>query len=488
MRTIIVVNKPSRWPLHIPGVDIVSAKDYLMRGDFGEYKGMWVFNMCRSYKYQSFGYYVSLLAEARGHRPSPSVATILDMRSPAVAKVISEEIETLIEKSLAPIKSDKFTLSVYFGKNLARRYDRLAARLFQAFHVPFLQAQFTKGKQWSLQSVGPIAGEDIPENHHAFVLEAAAAYFAKSRIRVLKPKRTRYDLAILVNPNEVSPPSDEKALRKFAKAAEREDYGVELIGKEDYSRLSEFDALFIRETTAVNHHTFRFARKAEAEGLAVIDDSESILKCANKVFLAELMEKRKIPAPKTIIVGKDSAREQIINLGFPMILKRPDSFFSLGVVKVDNEAQLEEQFAELFKFSDLLIAQEFMPTAFDWRVGIIDEEVLYVCRYHMAEGHWQIINNTAEGDDRLGNSECIPIHKAPRSIISTALRSAKLIGDGFYGVDVKEVGRQPYIVEINDNPNVDAGVEDEILGDRLYDTVIASFTNRIKRIRGTDQS
>ena len=487
MRTIIVVNKPSRWPLKLSGVDVVAAKDYLMMADFGEYKGMWVFNMCRSYRYQTFGYYVSLLAEARGHRPSPSVATILDMRSPAVARVISEELESVIEKSLAPIRSSEFTLSVYFGKNLAARYDRLASRLFNAFPVPFLQAQFVKGKQWTLQSVGPIAGEDIPESHHAFVMEAANAYFAKRRMRVSRPKRTKYDLAILVNPQDPSPPSNEKALRKFENAAEDEDIGVEFIGREDYGRLGEFDALFIRETTMVNHHTFRFAQKAEAEGLVMIDDSESILKCCNKVFLAELLEKRKIPAPKTVIVGKDSDRAAALSLGFPLILKRPDSSFSQGVVKVDDMAQLEEQFSALFKFSDLLIAQEYMPTAFDWRVGTLDGEALYVCRYHMAEGHWQIINNREVGEDRHGRVECIPIHKAPKNVVNLAVKAAKLIGDGFYGVDLKEVGRAAYVVEVNDNPNVDAGVEDEILGDRLYEAIINSIADRIRRLRGTEQ-
>ncbi|MDH5678218.1 MAG: RimK family protein [Nitrospinota bacterium] len=487
MRTIIVVNKPSRWPLQIPGVDIIAAKDYLMMADFGEYRGMSVFNMCRSYRYQSFGYYVSLLAEARGHRPSPSVSTILDMRSQATARAISWELESLIEKTLAPIKSDKFTLSVYFGKNMAQRYDRLCARIFNAFHAPFLQAQFVKGKKWALQSVGPIAGEDIPKTHIEFVLEAANAYFSKRRIRVARPKRTRYDLAILVNDQEPSPPSNEKALRKFVKAAERAEYSAEFISKEDYGRLIEFDALFIRETTAVNHHTFRFAKRAETEGLAVIDDSESILKCTNKVFLAELLEKRKIPAPKTVIVSKESDRSSVLKLNFPMILKRPDSSFSQGVVKVDSEEQLAEQFTILFKYSDLLLAQEFMPTDFDWRVGILDDQVLYACRYHMADGHWQIINHTAQGDDRYGNVESVPVHKAPKSVISVAARAARLIGHGFYGVDVKQVGKAAYVVEVNDNPSIDANVEDEILGDRLYDAVISSLTDRIKKIRGAEQ-
>ena len=42
---------------------------------------------------------------------------------------------------------------------------------------------------------------------------------------------------------------------------------VELITKKDYPRLAEYDALFIRETTGLDHHTYRFAKKAEEEGM-----------------------------------------------------------------------------------------------------------------------------------------------------------------------------------------------------------------------------
>src|SRR5678815_5780301 len=97
-------------------------------------------------------------------------------------------------------------------------------------------------------------------------------------------KKFKYDLAILVNPDENDPPSDAAALRKFGRAAESIGLDPQIITREDYRRVAEFDALFIRETTAVNHHTFRFSRRAPAEGLAVIDDPESIIRCSNEVY------------------------------------------------------------------------------------------------------------------------------------------------------------------------------------------------------------
>ena len=61
------------------------------------------------------------------------------------------------------------------------------------------------------------------------------------------------------------------------------------MGPDDIDRLGEYDALFIRENTHVNDHTYRMARKAQKEGLAVMDAPDAILKCNNKVYLAEVM-------------------------------------------------------------------------------------------------------------------------------------------------------------------------------------------------------
>src|SRR5690606_7967059 len=115
-----------------------------------------------------------------------------------------------------------------------------------------------------------------------------------------------------------------------------------------YGRLAEFDALFIRETTYVNHHTYRFSRRAAGEGLVVIDDPESIVRCSNKVYLAELLNRHELPTPKTVVVHKDNADQIARDLGLPCVLKRPDSAFSRGVVKVETEEDLEKRLEEFF--------------------------------------------------------------------------------------------------------------------------------------------
>jgi glutathione synthase/RimK-type ligase-like ATP-grasp enzyme len=294
----------------------------------------------------------------------------------------------------------------------------------------------------------------------------------------------RYDLSILYNPEEQEPPSDPKAIQRFVRAAESLGLSTELIGKDDFGRLSEFDALFIRETTSVTHHTYRFARKAMAEGIVVVDDPESILKCTNKVFLAELLERHKVPTPKTVIVHKDNAKTVTGMLGLPCILKRPDSSFSQGVVKVDSEEDMAGNVERMLERSELIIAQEFLATPFDWRVGIFDRQPLYACKYFMARKHWQIIKRDSEGKKMEdGPSETLPVEHAPTGLVRTALRAANLIGDGLYGVDIKQVGNTFYVIEVNDNPSIDAGVEDAVLKDELYLRIVRVILRRIEQLK-----
>lgn len=486
MRILLVVDSPKEWPLDIPNVSVLGATDYLTDPQYAELRRVRVFNLCRSYRYQSSGYYVSLLATARGHKPIPSVTTLQDMKMQTMIRMVSEEQNDLLQRSLASIKSRRFTLSIYFGRNLARKHERLSLQLFNLFQAPFLRAQFHRpdGRKWQLQSIAPISAKDIPSSHRPFAIRAATAYFQGRRFSTRKRKPPRYTMAILYDPEAKEPPSDGKALLRFERAAESMDIGVEFVTKDDYSRIVEFDALFIRETTFVNHYTYRFARRATAEGLVVIDDPESILKCTNKVYVAELLDRHDVPAPRTMILHEGNMEEVAAGaLGFPCVLKQPDSAFSLGVVKADNALELIEKARALLAKSELVVAQEFLPTEFDWRIGIFDRKPLYACRYFMARKHWQITRRVQGGGQWDGAVETLPVELAPAQAVRTALRAANLIGDGLYGVDIKQIGRSFYVIEINDNPSIDSGYEDAVLKQTLYERIMEGFLRRMEQTK-----
>lgn len=481
MSSLFVVDNPKRWPVSIPGVEIISSRDYLTERRYSDMRAAKVFNLCHSYRYQTAGYYVSLLAEARGHRPIPSIATLQDLRSQSVVRALSEDLDERIQRMLKPLRSKTFELSIYFGQNMAQRYAALAKALFELFPAPLLRARLERsGTRWELRSVVVMGSNDIPEKHRPYVAEAAAAHFHRGRLSRRRRAAPRFDVAILIDPNEKTPPSDARALRKFERAADAVGLACEFITRDDVGRLAEFDALFIRETTAVNHHTFRMASRAEAEGLVVIDDPRSIIRCTNKVYLAELLDRYDVAIPKTLIVHRGNAHEVEGVCGFPCVLKAPDSSFSAGVIKVNDAEELHRALEKFFDGSDLVVAQEFLPTDFDWRVGVLDGRPLYVCRYHMAKSHWQVIQRDASGKTSAeGAVDTLSVAEAPADIVRTAVRAANLIGDGLYGVDLKRIGRRAVVIEVNDNPNIDVGNEDKILKDALYREIMGLMLRRI---------
>ncbi len=487
MKKIIVVREPKEWNLGVKGFEVVSSKDYLTHPRFAAMRNVRVFNLARSYSYQSRGYYVSLLAEARGQKVIPSAKTILDLKSPSIVKVLSRDLEEVIQTSLAHKQQDKheFIFSIYFGRNVNRKYDRLAHELYKVFQSPLLRARFVKTEsgKWELRSVRPIPYNDIPEEHLNYVKRYAAEYFAKKRYDGAREDRSQYDLAILVNPEDKASPSNKRAIVKFRQAAEHLGFAVDIIGPEGIDRIAEYDALFIRENTHVNDHTYRMARKAQSEGLAVMDAPDAILKCNNKVYLAERMEAALVPGPRTMIVHSENRDQVAREFGLPVVLKLPDSTFSRGVVKARTPEELEERLDEILKESDLAIAQEYMPSDFDWRIGVLDGKPLYACKYFMARGHWQIYNwgsDTKKGQE--GDFATMPVAEAPAFIVEAALKAVHaIVGDhGLFGVDVKEFEGKPYVIEVNECPNIDHGVEDVVLGDELYRAIIGSLKRSIE--------
>jgi glutathione synthase/RimK-type ligase-like ATP-grasp enzyme len=482
MTALLIVGHPEQWPLDIPSAEVISADAYLRERRFSELRQARVYNLCDSYAYQTAGYYVSLLATARGHRTMPAVATIQDVKSRSLLRA-DDELEELIERSLHKIVSNRFELSIYFGCNLAERHAALSRALFNLFPVPLMRASFSKSSttgKWRPSSITPIPVGDLPTSHRAFLGRVIENHFARRGPagRAGRSIHYEHDLAILANDDERSPPSNREALRRFERAARAHGFDVEFLSRDDYGRIAEFDALFIRETTNVNHHTYRFASRARNEGMVVIDDPESIIRCGNKVYLVELAKRLDLAIPPTMVVSSARTDEVIRELGLPCVLKQPDSAFSEGVFRADTREELSAGLQRLLARSDLVVVQSFMPTEFDWRVAILDRQPLFVCRYYMADGHWQIYHH-GEKRTKEGESETLAVQHAPRDVLRLALKTANAIGDGFYGVDIKTVNGRQVLMEINDNPSVDRGVEDAVLGDELYTRVMKVFKTRV---------
>lgn len=485
---IIIVRNPKKWNLKIEGVNVVSSRSYITDPKYQTLKNLRIFNLSNSYQYQKLGYYVSLLASARDHRVIPNATTLRDFSSIALTRSLSDHIDDDIQNAMKQVHSDKISLFIYFGKSVNPKFRVLSQKLYQLFEAPLLQIDFIKSEKWIVQRVTPLSLKRVNPDHMEKVQEFARDYFAKKRFSRPRFKNYKYDLAILVNPDEKNPPSNAEALQNFKKAAEKIGFYVDFITREDLSQLSEYDALFIRETTNVNDQTYQFSRTAYAEGLVVIDDPWSILRCSNKIYQNEKLKQNKIKTPATLVLSKTNFTKSFpVNLNFPLVLKQPDSAFSHGVEKVNIREELNVSLRKLFRKSDLVIAQEFMYSDYDWRIGVLDQKPIFACKYYMAKDHWQIYNWKSENKDKEGNSDTLPLEEVPEQVLKTATKAASLIGDGLYGVDLKMINDEVYVIEINDNPNIDAGIEDLILKDELYNKIVQSIFNRIEINRNIAQ-
>jgi hypothetical protein len=220
-RSLEVLENPKRFKLKVPGVEVVGAREYLTDPVYGEARRTRVLNLCRATGYQGWGYYVSLLAMARDHRPLPSLTTLQDLTQDIVERQVTRELEGLIERSLRRLRSFDFELSVYFGHNLARRYEPLSKALFDLFPAPLLHAHFERTPRgWRIVRVRSLDLSEVPGSHLDFVAQQAALFLAgkpKRKRRDAKP--TRFDMAILVDPEEETPPSGPRALQRFERAA-----------------------------------------------------------------------------------------------------------------------------------------------------------------------------------------------------------------------------------------------------------------------------
>lgn len=509
-RTILVVDNLSDWEPYYPSDRVMAFETYLATEQSDSQQRTRVINLCSSYRYLSDGYYCSLLAEARGHHVIPSVKVLNDLGKKSLYRLQLEDLSPTLTRTFKsysketgsssyrlppeglpqtlnqPFKNHsqetEVTLLTYFGTTPDPAFNELARLLFERFPCPILEVTLRFRQQWEITSLKAISHHGLSDDMETIFAEALDQFSKKVWRKGRARKAARYDLAILINPEEKLPPSNRAALKKFIKIGRQLGIEVELISQQHYIRLSEFDGLFIRETTAIDHHTYRFAKKAEAEGLVVIDDPTSILRCTNKVYLADLFRTHRVPSPKTWLLHKGNAGHLDrleIEAGFPVVIKIPDGSFSRGIVKVHNRQELNLKVEELFQKSALLLAQEFLYTDFDWRIGVFNNKALYACRYYMVKNHWQIYRHSSSRTNS-GNFDTMPTFEVPKAVLEAALKATQPIGNGLYGVDVKEKDGKGYVIEVNDNPNIDSGIEDKYLGDELYVLILTEFLRRME--------
>jgi len=285
------------------------------------------------------------------------------------------------------------------------------------------------------------------------------------------------DVACFVETYNFLEREEAEALRRFKATAIDLGHNFEFISKRHLPQIPLYDALFIRATTDPSYTAYVASKIAWENKLPVLDDPHSIRICSNKIHMYKLLEKAGVPFIPSLYLSRDDLNERTINtvfecLGKPVVLKAPYTSFSKYVEKTESSWGFRRICKRFFRRSDVVVVQRYVPTHFDWRLGVLDDEVLYACQYFIPKGRWKH-GTRIRNRDRIvwGRTKTIPRADTPSRLQEIGVSACKAIGSGLFGVDLKEVNGDYVVVEVNDNPSIYAGEEDLKDGD-IYRKII----------------
>jgi glutathione synthase/RimK-type ligase-like ATP-grasp enzyme len=281
-------------------------------------------------------------------------------------------------------------------------------------------------------------------------------------------------LGIFVDRKTLSSAEQLNALIRCRDVAEELGHSAEFLFPVDIRKIPAMDALFIRARTDPLNVTYVASRMAESYGIPVIDDPSSIQICSDKINMYSHLQKNGVRLPRTLFLSKRDltpvrVRDIFDEIGSPLILKEPSTSFSLRVEKVADAGEFMQVARRFIRLSDWIVVQQFVESRFDWRVGTLDGELLYVCKYTIPDATFKI-QASVNGHVVYCTVESIRENQAPPQVIRMGIEAAKAIGSGLYGVDLKTSNGDCYVIEVNDNPSLEGG-EDVCYPD-VYEKII----------------
>lgn len=299
---------------------------------------------------------------------------------------------------------------------------------------------------------------------------------------------TRFRLAVLLDVNDKEAPSSLATLRSFSEMARRRKASI-ILG--DHEALSNFDydALFIRQSTGINNPAHNMSHAAAIRKIPVLNDFKSIAVCSNKLVMMTRFAQANVPTPigrvirmeKPAYPAFEMIKEQLKEFGYPVVLKDPATSFSRGVFKADNDTELWYTLNKINETCEdgLIQAQEFIPTRFDWHIGVLGGKVLFCCQYTVAKGYWQEIKHSDDGTYEQGGCITLPPELWPDDICALAIKAAACAGTGLYGVDIKESKKGFVVVGVTDSPRIEIEQEDKF--GNVWERIIEHFRRLVEK-------
>jgi glutathione synthase/RimK-type ligase-like ATP-grasp enzyme len=281
-------------------------------------------------------------------------------------------------------------------------------------------------------------------------------------------------LGIFVDRKTLSNAEQLTALIHCRDVAEAMGHNAEFLFPVDINKIPKMDALFIRARTDPKNITYVAARMAEFHGIPVIDDANSIQVCGDKINMYSHLIRMNVALPRTVFLPKtdltvEKVTELFDTLGTPLILKEPSTSFSQRVEKVSDIAEFFRVARRFIKMSDRIVVQQFVESKYDWRVGVLDGKLLYACKYTIPSVTFKI-QASVNGHIVYCGVESMPEAAVPPHVVQLGIEAGNAIGNGLYGVDIKNNNGDACVIEVNDNPSLESG--EDACYPQIYEQII----------------
>ena len=246
---------------------------------------------------------------------------------------------------------------------------------------------------------------------------------------------------------------EEKALLRAAESlgapVDFRDVG-DLVWPDDYKNVEEGDVVLCRCVSQTQNAALTML--LEGRGVRVINPSDVVLLCGDKVATAARLEKSCVPQPAwRVAASPEAAVKAAESLGYPVVFKPPVGSWGRLLAKVSDreacEAIVEHKFHMGPAHSVYFIQKYVEKGGFDLRAVMIGGKTATLMK--RSSPHW--ITNTARG----ATPELYPMNKELEDVLE---RTAGAITGDFLAVDVFKTDSGWLINEVNGQPEFHGSV------------------------------
>lgn len=225
-------------------------------------------------------------------------------------------------------------------------------------------------------------------------------------------------------------------------------------------RYNELDGIYIANWRKAPEIALALAKYMQSKKKAILNDEISHYPAATKLGEMVLMSNLGIPMPDSFFVREkyllSMVKKQRLPDGFnfPIIVKSTSGSMGANNWLVKDFDQLRE-IASL-EHDSLLVAQQFIPNDFDYRVLVFGNKVRAVIKRSRLDKNASHLNNTSAG----AQGDMVDLADFPKDLEEIALKAAAATRrSDLAGVDIiidSETGL-PYVLEVNKSPQIETG-------------------------------